>query len=399
MIHVKPLTHLLLGVFTSILIVEAVSAQPPGGGSDDFGSRLLRRLDRDENGVLDPEELDRFGPLRDYLSRQNIDVSRPIPVGVVADYQAGMMQEMQAQRGGNGDSPGGFGRGGRGGFGGRGSSPEGMSRGGPPEGFFDGEGRGRGDRSEGRGERGGRGDRFRGGGGDNSRPEGSSNPGSESERRGPRFGRRVDSASPGNGAAPGSSPPGKPGAKAKVRVGRVGPKAALAPATLPAQYAARDINQDGQIGLYEWSRTDLATFNRLDVNHDGFLIPSELASPTPTGSPAGTPSGANTSVATNPAATPATSTIAATGGSPGTAPPSVTAMTVPAASAGPAKDLKTVAAESAFDFLDQEKDGKLSEEEWQRSRNARKMFSDAKVEVQMPLSKEKFVEHYIKLSK
>ena len=60
---------------------------------------------------------------------------------------------------------------------------------------------------------------------------------------------------------------------------------------------------------------------------------------------------------------------------------------------------KTAEAESAFEGLDSNKDGALSTEEWERSRNARKRFADAKVEIQMPLLKAKFVENYVKLSK
>jgi hypothetical protein len=46
---------------------------------------------------------------------------------------------------------------------------------------------------------------------------------------------------------------------------------------LPAQYVAQDTDRDGQLGLYEWSRGNLAEFRRLDRNSDGFLTPRELA--------------------------------------------------------------------------------------------------------------------------
>src|SRR6185369_7238158 len=45
---------------------------------------------------------------------------------------------------------------------------------------------------------------------------------------------------------------------------------------LPDQYKSRDTNNDGQIGLYEWPKTDLANFRNLDRDHDGFLTPFEL---------------------------------------------------------------------------------------------------------------------------
>ncbi|MDB5335574.1 MAG: hypothetical protein JWN70_1193 [Planctomycetaceae bacterium] len=209
-------------------------------------------------------------------------------------------------------------------------------------------------------------------------------------RGGDRGGRgRRDESGAGN--QPANNPqPGKPGTKPKVRVGRVGPKSPIPTATLPAQYVARDTNRDGQIGLYEWSRTDISTFNRLDTNRDGFLVPSELANP---GSGGAAPAVASTSTAT-PAAT-GTGSVATT---------AISAAAKPAAAAAPSVDPKVAAAESAFDFLDKEdasgkKDGILSAEEWERSRGARKLFTDAKVEVQIPLTKAKFVENYVKLSK
>src|SRR5437667_10050358 len=45
---------------------------------------------------------------------------------------------------------------------------------------------------------------------------------------------------------------------------------------LPDQYRSRDTDKDGQIGLYEWPRSDYATFRKLDLNGDGFLTPQEL---------------------------------------------------------------------------------------------------------------------------
>lgn len=199
-------------------------------------------------------------------------------------------------------------------------------------------------------------------------------------------GRREDMGS-GN-QPPGNQPAGKPGAKPKVRVGRVGPKAGLPPTTLPAQYVARDTNRDGQIGLYEWSKTDISMFNSLDANRDGFLVPAELVNPAKPGMTVAAAS------PVTPAVTGAVTVAAPAAGSPAK----------PPAPAGPPVDPKTAAAESAFDFLDKEdaggkKDGLLSAEEWERSRNARKLFTDAKVEVQIPLSKAKFVENYVKLSK
>lgn len=179
---------------------------------------------------------------------------------------------------------------------------------------------------------------------------------------------------------------GQPGAKPKVRVGRVGPKPPPPP-KLPADYIARDTNRDGQIGLYEWSKNDLSTFARLDTNRDGFLIPAELVNPG-SGNRSSAVSSTSTAIPSPTARGPIP--VAAT----------TTSTSTPAAApSAPSADPKVADAESAFDGLDSNKDGALSTEEWERSRNARKRFADAKVEIQMPLLKAKFVENYVKLSK
>lgn len=234
----------------------------------------------------------------------------------------------------------------------------------------------RGDRSD-RGDRGDRGRSERGGG--TGRSDGDSNSGGD--RR--DFGGRREGSPP---STPGT-PAGK--TKSKVRVGRVGPKVNLPPAALPAQYSARDVNKDGQIGMYEWSKTDLSTFIRLDTNRDGFLVPAELAAPGSTAQPAV----AGSSAVIVPRSSGGFTPPAAMNGRPMTSVP-----TAAAAVNAPPADLKTVAAESAFDYLDKDKDGALSQEELERSRNARKLFTDAKLEIQYPFPKQKFVENYVKLS-
>ena len=192
---------------------------------------------------------------------------------------------------------------------------------------------------------------------------------------GREFGGRRNGLDSGN--PPGGQAPGPAGAKPKVRVGRVGPKPPPAP-KLPADYVGRDTNRDGQIGLYEWSKNDLSTFSRLDTNRDGFLVPAELVNPG---------SGSRGSAVAN--------VIVPTGKGPAATFTSSSATV--AAPGAPAADPKIADAGNAFDFLDANKDGALSAEEWERSRNARKRFADAKFEVQIPLTKAKFVENYVKL--
>lgn len=46
---------------------------------------------------------------------------------------------------------------------------------------------------------------------------------------------------------------------------------------LPADYSVLDTDGDGQIGYYEWPRSERNEFFRLDRNEDGFVTPRELA--------------------------------------------------------------------------------------------------------------------------
>lgn len=67
---------------------------------------------------------------------------------------------------------------------------------------------------------------------------------------------------------------------------------------LPAQYHSLDTNQDGQIGLYEWPRSDFSSFRKLDLNNDGLLTPRELvkalSSPRSVTRPGGLPENSTT---------------------------------------------------------------------------------------------------------
>lgn len=112
---------------------------------EDRSARFWGMMDRDGDGVLSGEELDRVpGFLRGRLEESGVDLSRPVS----REDFSGVMDQLRRQRE---ESGGGFGGGPPGGFGG---GPPGGFGGGPPGGFG-GEGfgsrgsRGGDDRSEG----------------------------------------------------------------------------------------------------------------------------------------------------------------------------------------------------------------------------------------------------------
>lgn len=90
---------------------------PPSGGRSHGGGRssggpmgFLQRMDTNQNGKLDPDEVQ--GPARGFLSRlaqeSKLDLSRPIPLEAIAKA----FEQMRARRSGGG-TPGGDTRGGR----------------------------------------------------------------------------------------------------------------------------------------------------------------------------------------------------------------------------------------------------------------------------------------------
>jgi EF-hand domain pair len=154
---------------------------------------------------------------------------------------------------------------------------------------------------------------------------------------------------------------------------------------LPEQYRSRDTNKDGQIGMYEWPRSDYTTFRKLDLNHDGFLTPQELTASSSSRSPP-------------PAIT------ATPPGAPG---PAVVATTTAAVAASPAESVDGTAAAPApqatgsrteaerfFELMDKDKNGKITEDEFKRSILVSKKFSDAGIAATFPLSRDEFTRLY-----
>lgn len=150
---------------------------------------------------------------------------------------------------------------------------------------------------------------------------------------------------------------------------------------LPDQYRSKDADRDGQIGLYEWPRSDYAGFQRLDLNGDGFLTPQELVN-----GPSKRKSGESRSFASSRGAG-----GRGMGGPPrgfGSAPQSS------ASSEPPVISKSNVEAERFFDLFDKDKNGKLTEDEFKKSSLLTKKFTDAGVALSFPVGKEEFARLY-----
>lgn len=325
---------------------------PPGGG---FGGRggfnpedFFSRLDRNGNGQLDPDELQN-SPMRRMFEAGGRDLSKPITKQEFTELSNQTMQRFRGMgRGGGPGGPGGPG----GGPPGEGAMPPSAPPATPPTGNPEPEGGRRG--------RGRRGDRE-----DRKPPENDAKGGSPAGSGGPGAGSR------------------KPGSKGGTAANRPRTRLSL---DLPEQYTSRDTNQDGQLGLYEWPKTDWATFKRLDLNGDGFVTPQELERSNRSTATASAPSAGGTKPATG-------------GEKPAGTPDSVTAK--PAAGEAssrqeskPAERPAANPAETAFNLLDRDKDGVISEEEWQRSLTTKSRFERAGITVSFPIPKVDFVRQY-----
>ena len=154
---------------------------------------------------------------------------------------------------------------------------------------------------------------------------------------------------------------------------------------LPTKFSEVDKNKDGQIGLYEWDRAKFKEFFALDQNNDGFLTPRELA--------AGNP------VAPSPRTRTASSsrTNSTSPSKPAEAPKGSSGTITPEEFDPNSSDGRR--ASYVFRSLDRNKDGMLTEDEWQRSQSTRRDFERKNVKPPLPAKLEQFAGLYIAVRK
>lgn len=342
---------LLLGGFCATATAQGSRDGGRGFGGGGFPSPedSFRRMDRNQNGQIDPDEL---GFFRDMYARAGMDVSRPISQQEFIQSSQKIREQFEQARSsgdfsqfrrpdGGGGGPPSFG----GGPPSIGGGPPSFGSGSPS---FGGGPPGGSDRRSDDSDRDSRRDRDRRDDGDRDR--------------------RSDSSS--------SSKSSKKSAKPKVRVTK----------DLPTDYRDKDKNGDGQIGLYEWDRKAFAQFFDLDRNGDGLLTADELIAAAKKSTTSTTSGSAGSSSTTVTMASGPRPVLPSEAGKLSSA-----AVPAPAASATP---VEMTAGMKAFVGLDNDRDGELTEDEWKLSRSARGKFEKAGIAISLPIKQAQFVELY-----
>lgn len=381
--------HLAIALFAGLLIWPSAFAAAQGGSD-----RFFQMMDRNRDGVLEGDELSRIPQqMRDAMGGKG----RITP----QDF-AQAVEQMRSSRGGGGfgrggGAPGGFGGGAPGGFGG--GAPGGFSRGGGAPGGFGGGAPGgfsRGGGAPGGFGGGAPGGFSRGGGvpGEGfDRGRGGDRRGGDAESGG-RFGtdRNRDGAQPGQST--GGTP--QPVPRQPITI------------DLPSAFAEGDIDQDGQIGMYEWrrwkSRAAFAEFMAMDINRDGFLTPRELVMVEKVGLENLMPKQESTEVASSTAtgSAPSESSNGSGGspygsssGSPYGSSDSGSSNSSSSSSSSAEERARSIAARY-FKILDSNKSGSIEPDEWDRSKRLKPKFEESGADLSKPMSEEDFMTIYMK---
>ena len=153
---------------------------------------------------------------------------------------------------------------------------------------------------------------------------------------------------------------------------------------LPDEYRSKDKDKDGQIGMYEWSRTDYATFRKLDLNGDGLITPLELSR-----------AGRSKRSASADVVSSTSASGTSSGSERGTSTASAAAtVETPAEGASEAPTVSRSDAERQFDLVDKDKNGKITEEEFQKSIVTRLKFKNAGIALTFPVGRDEFLRMY-----
>ncbi|HLQ45752.1 MAG TPA: hypothetical protein VK137_13530, partial [Planctomycetaceae bacterium] len=319
----RSLSRVHIGVRTFLIVALSACGFGPTAQAQGFRGvppspeESFRRMDRNQNGQIDPDEVPSF--FKDMYARAGMDVSRPISQQeFLAGSQRLREQFEQGRASGQFQCPSRRSEGG----------PSGDMR--PP----------------------GEPDRR-----DTPRAEESFGPDFRRDDRDDR--RRREDRETANDSRGKESSTGKTVKKEKKPKPRV-------TKDLPDEYRDRDKNGDGQIGLYEWDRKAFAQFYELDRNGDGLLTPDELLPPKSksdkdkNGKKDG--SGSKVAVDSKPAASKTDAAPSSDSGQ---------SAATTKLSANQAASTETSAGARAFQFLDTNKDGQVTQDEWNRSRTAR----------------------------
>jgi len=299
--------------------------------------RMFGYMDRNRDGVIDRSEAERMpGPFRDALRAMRIDTSRGIDKATLERAWPRMQEEMRAAR--DREASGG----GRSGY-----SRDGRSS------YYS------------RGSSDGRSSYY--------------------SRSGSSYG-RYDPRSSSSSSRPDSRQQEKSKPKTK-RPPKRKPQPRIT-VDLPTKFSEVDTNKDGQIGLYEWDRAKYKEFFEMDKNHDGFLTPRELTTTTVAAAPA-----PRTRSTRRESSTTSRSPASSSGSTPKPASGSITLEKFDPDSSDGRR------ASYVFRSLDRDKDGSLTEEEWQRSQSTRRDFERANVKPPLPAKLEQFAGLYLAVRK